>query len=423
MPYAPPVERGFSPLDEELQLGPLALSPRLTEGLVRLGTQLPFGATVDTFAFFTGVQLTDETARTVTERAGAALVRIEDAEAAQCRAADAPPPPCGPQEQVLSVDGAMVPLIGGDWAEVKTLAIGKLARSQADDGSWTVQATELSYCSRLQDAEGFGTIAEGELYRRGTDHAQLVCAPTDGAEWIGRLLGFHCPRAIRILDFPHAVEHLTLAAKAVFGAGTVEATTWLEDQRRELLQGTPSKVFAGLRALPIDQATDPGAAQKTRDEVLAYLTKREAQITYADFSQLGYPIGSGIVESANKLVVEARLKGSGMHWERGNVNPLVALRGISCSGRWKQRWPQIWTHLCGENQTTQRARRQQRRRAAAPAPEAPPCSPPPVPTKRAARPKPLPKKGLMKNGKPTDDHPWKTRNGRVGRKTSNPVPA
>jgi hypothetical protein len=40
------------------------------------------------------------------------------------------------------------------------------------------------------------------------------------------------------------------------------------------------------------------------------------------------------VESANKLVVEARLKGGGMHWRRGNITPMVALRASRCYGRW-----------------------------------------------------------------------------------------
>lgn len=34
---------------------------------------------------------------------------------------------------------------------------------------------------------------------------------------------------------------------------------------------------------------------------------------------LGYPVGSGCVESANKLVGETRLKGAGMHWARATV--------------------------------------------------------------------------------------------------------
>ena len=47
---------------------------------------------------------------------------------------------------------------------------------------------------------------------------------------------------------------------------------------------------------------------ETIAKALAYLEKRVGQLRYAAFRAQGYPIGSGIVESANKLVVEARLK-------------------------------------------------------------------------------------------------------------------
>jgi hypothetical protein len=47
-------------------------------------------------------------------------------------------------------------------------------------------------------------------------------------------------------------------------------------------------------------------------EKLAYLHKREAHMHYPSYQEAGWPIGSGSVESANKLVVEARLKGAGM---------------------------------------------------------------------------------------------------------------
>jgi len=48
-------------------------------------------------------------------------------------------------------------------------------------------------------------------------------------------------------------------------------------------------------------------------EHLDYLKKREALMQYPEFQNSGWPIGSGMVESANKNVVEARLKGTGMH--------------------------------------------------------------------------------------------------------------
>jgi hypothetical protein len=74
---------------------------------------------------------------------------------------------------------------------------------------------------------------------------------------------------------------------------------------------------------------------------LAYLQKRREQLQYPRFLAQGWPIGSGIVESGNKLVVEARLKGAGMHWHESNVNPMLTLRNIICSDRWQEAWPQI----------------------------------------------------------------------------------
>ena len=82
--------------------------------------------------------------------------------------------------------------------------------------------------------------------------------------------------------------------------------------------------------------------------------KRKQQMQYPRFQAQGWPIGSGIVESGNKLVVEARLKGAGMHWAEEHVNPMLALRNILCSGRWKEDWPTIETRL--RQQTHQRRR-------------------------------------------------------------------
>jgi len=78
---------------------------------------------------------------------------------------------------------------------------------------------------------------------------------------------------------------------------------------------------------------------------LAYLEKLEAQMRYPVFQDQGWPIGSGAVESGNKLVVEARLKGGGMHWARPHVNPMLGLRNIVCSDRWAEEWPRIARRL------------------------------------------------------------------------------
>jgi hypothetical protein len=65
---------------------------------------------------------------------------------------------------------------------------------------------------------------------------------------------------------------------------------------------------------------------------------------YPTYQEMGWPIGSGSVESDNKLVVEARLKGAGMRWCRQNVNPMVVLRNVVCNREWKQTWEGSLAH-------------------------------------------------------------------------------
>jgi hypothetical protein len=77
------------------------------------------------------------------------------------------------------------------------------------------------------------------------------------------------------------------------------------------------------------------------------------------------------VESGNKLVVEARLKGSGMHWAEGHVNSMLAIRNIICSDRWKEEWPKIEDRLC-EQTRMRRCHLHQSRIPAPPLLSAPP---------------------------------------------------
>ncbi len=110
-----------------------------------------------------------------------------------------------------------------------------------------------------------------------------------------------------------------------------------------------------------------GQAIWGNEKNLAYLRKREIQMQYPDFLQAGWPIASSIVESANKMVVEARLKGSGMHWERANVDPMLALRNSICSDRWSEDWPQIVKRLRSQKTLQQKQLRDKHRQEKLPA--------------------------------------------------------
>ena len=134
----------------------------------------------------------------------------------------------------------MVPLVGGEWAEVKTVAVGALTgHSGGQEGRREVHAKELSYFSRLADSATFSRAATVEP---GTFRAGTVVAPMDGAEWQQGFLDYHRPDAVRILDFPHAVEHLSGAAQGVWAPGTAKSTGWLGEQAHTLKHGDPDQV-------------------------------------------------------------------------------------------------------------------------------------------------------------------------------------
>lgn len=382
---------GFSPLDERLGLLPgSSLTPWLVEGIVRLGASLPFAEAAAVLAHFTGVRVGPETVRRLTEAAGAAQVARETAAVAELERTlpDGPP---GPAVQLLSVDGAMVPLRAGVWAEVKTLAVGEVV---AETGG--LRTAALSYFSRQTDATTFGCLATGETHRRGTGTAGTVVAVTDGAVWCQGFVDLHRPDAVRVLDFPHAVEHLGRAAQAGFGPGTAAGSEWLGHQIHALRHGAEDSVGAALATV----AAMPGLGSAARDVVTGvagYLTTRREQIRYQAFAAAGYPLGSGCVESANKLVVEARLKGAGMHWARPNVDPMLALRNLLANDRWADEWPTLWRHL----RTARRPRR------VVPTPPPRPSAPPPTILTVPSAPRSRPRPNLVVNGRPTRDHPWK----------------
>lgn len=83
---------------------------------------------------------------------------------------------------MISTDGAYVPLVKGERAEVRTVAIGEAKAQVTAQGECEVHTCHLSYFSRMTDAITFGGLAEGEMRRRGVSQAKTVCAVTDGAD-------------------------------------------------------------------------------------------------------------------------------------------------------------------------------------------------------------------------------------------------
>jgi hypothetical protein len=339
------VDRGFFPLDKELELDGSDLTPHAQEGLVRLAAWVPFGPAAQLIEALVGVHVSKASARRFTLQAGKALCQEWDKEAEAIQKG-LPEVPHGAGKQVMSADGAMVPLVGGVWAEVKTLVIGAVTTSKQGEA----QIENLSYCSRLTDVAGFEQATLVETHRRGLERAKEAAAVMDGADWLQGVIDYHRADAVRILDFAHAAEYVNAIGDAVRQAGYHLPTNWLQGVLHRLKHEGPERVLIHLSRLR-QRCTDPEVGKK-----LQYLSTRASLMQYPAYQEAGWPIGSGMVESANKLVVEARLKGSGMHWKRENVNPMLLLRTTVCNDRWEPAWQVRIKH---QQQRQQRERKEQ----------------------------------------------------------------
>ncbi len=293
---------------------------------------MPFDKAAEMLGAILSVQTNEETARQRTEYMGACMQAAQTADVEGTCSHEANKEQA-PMRCVISSDGAMVSLVQKQWAEVRTLAIGEPQEKRNAQQEREIHVGKLSYFSRLADASSFIDLAEVEMRRRQVREAKQVCAVTDGADWCQSLTERYRPDAVRILDFPHAAEHVSLLLEG-FEKGNVLFPAQMLQRCLHILKHRGPRPLLRLA----DRHVRLSAQQEGESCHLGYLRKREALMQYPQFQHQGWPLGSGMVESANKNVVEARLKGTGMHWARTHVNPMLALRNAVCNDRWQEMW-------------------------------------------------------------------------------------
>jgi hypothetical protein len=391
---------GQAPLDARIGLGPGALSPALLRAVCRLGIESSFEAATDAARDTLGVSVPAETARRATQSIGAVAEADQQADMAAARRGQtlAATAPLETQMLAVAVDGVQVPYRDG-WHEVKVGTLAPLgpgvqrdAQTQRTHWAWG----QASYCAGGEEAEVFWWRVYAEACRRGrgTSTVRTVVLLGDGAEWIWQraphFLGGGGVELVEIVDIYHAYEYLWAVGSAVFGAGSTAAASWVQPLKDRLYEQGVAPILAALDALVPQTAEAAEAIRVAR----GYFTSNAARMAYPRFVARQFPIGSGAVESACKVLIAARAKGAGMRWSPAGVQALASLRAVQRSGRWESFW------------RTQPQRRAPRRRThPRPRPLAPPtpvlrtaapkremASPVPVvqPITDAARPRPTP---------------------------------
>jgi hypothetical protein len=314
-------------------------TPQMQATMTRLGSKMPFKQAVEEVWLNQHSYVEESTLRRIAYLHGEAAEALERAEVERLER-EAPSSAATPRQLFVSADGALIQLTTGEWTEVKTMAVGEFAGIwNGKKGRVQVKGKEISYFSRSYRAREFERYALAELQRRGIDNAEQVVTINDGAEWIQSFADYHFPKAVRILDFSHALGYVAKAGQSVWGEGTKEFNQWYERMRHKFRHQPPQRTLSDLGFLSRKAKTDEALAAV--DNALRYLTKRLDLIDYPHFQEQGFPIGSGSVESSHKVIVQSRMKRGGMRWAEAHVDPMLALRNLVVNGHWVTGWSQI----------------------------------------------------------------------------------
>lgn len=69
-----------------------------------------------------------------------------------------------------------------------------------------------------------------------------------------------------------------------------------------------------------------------------YMSNRLTNLDYAKAKELGLPIGSGLIESGHRHVLQARLKKAGTAWLPENAEKMAQIRVIRANNKWESFW-------------------------------------------------------------------------------------
>ena len=237
---------------------------------------------------------------------------------------------------LVGADGVMVAFRGEAkptrWREIKVGIVARLGH-RANGDSYLVHRRLVAHRGPIED---FAPRLWLESLRQGIKQARSVAWFSDGDRgywgvYADRFAGY----ATGILDFYHAAQNLWKGTRSWLDGRTRSAKDWFSKTRRALRKGHREAVFAELE-LALAVVGLPKRAHKSLTKVYQYLKRHEAHIDYARFEDLGLPLGSGMVESACKWLLQQRFKGVGMRWSEDGFDHLLHLRLAWVNGRFER---------------------------------------------------------------------------------------
>jgi len=346
-------KRGKAPLDEQFGLEPGAVTAGLAALLALAGIEYSYDQSPKWLQAFLLFDIAANTVRSETEKMGE-LQRMQEAELIQHSQDEAylqereRHPGRTPPQLYGSLDAAKVrieprpkkgekPGEHEDWRDMKVLSWFETEvvmpaqrsvrqRQKAEREHLPLRAKNLRYFCEIIEADEFGKLLWATGCSLNADLSPELIFLGDGAVWIWNLVSRYYPKAVQIVDWYHAEEHLEMVAAVAF-TNPQERCRWLEDVTQALWEGQLELVICACQAL----ARSCPEARKAAN----YFYTNAERMRYDRFRAAGYMIGSGSVESACKQIVTQRLKRPGAQWIVEGAVQTAKARAAWLSGHWQ----------------------------------------------------------------------------------------
>jgi hypothetical protein len=220
---------------------------------------------------------------------------------------------------------------GSTWRE------NKLGEVFSSDGIhfWTDkkgnrqhQITRKEYVSFVGAASEFKKHLLACALRNGYGRFQETVMLSDGATWIRNMADEFFPDAQHILDFCHLCENVCTFAKYLFSMDESKYRPWAKNVCDELKASRYKNVLRELG--PFREKKLEGCPVN----LYGYITNNINNIDYVAYESKGYFIGSGAIESGNKIVLQDRLKRAGMRWNTPTAQAMLTLKTKAESNLW-----------------------------------------------------------------------------------------
>lgn len=244
-------------------------------------------------------------------------------------------PAVGAERIVAEADGTMVPIVDTSAAPAGTdrrkhrkvhYQEARLAAAQKH------RSVTTYYAATLHDVADTGLRWAQCTQAADWGMNTQIHALGDGAPWIVEQARIQFGAQGRYtVDLYHVCDYLTAAAP-----DPAHAKVFVTPLREALRASDPTSVLAALR--PRAEPAETPDAQAPVRAALRYLENRPEQLDYAHALAHDLPVGSGLIESGNKHVLQARLKKAGAWWTEPNAHAICQLRTLRANHQWKKYW-------------------------------------------------------------------------------------